>query len=287
MLEKLSINNKTTANVLPGWPQHSQSPLPAWFVQHFPKLAVFHLKCHIFPAFKDLLTALTVCKSLQEIVFQIQCLSDADTCAFASVLPHFSAVKILDMNNMFFESKEGAEDFAKALQSLNQLEFLRLPMGSGITAAASSIVHQFPHLPHLKVLIFNFCLTDDSLLELAKVARDGFLCTLQQLDLNGNSKITDSGWKDFFLTVNNMPKLKEFEAGRPYCNNLKPNPQTVRAFVQCVSKLHNLVVISMLGWLLDAEDLRMFEEMKQQHPQSKRMRLIWQWLLPFPANITE
>ncbi|XP_043919827.1 baculoviral IAP repeat-containing protein 1-like [Protopterus annectens] len=278
MMEKLVFRNVDMTD---------DSQKLAWFVQHFQKLVVFHLKCKTFPAFKDLLNALTHSKALQEIVFEIAYLSDDDISTFASILSHFSAIKILDVHHMDFKNKEASEGFAKALQSLNQLEVLQLPMGNGITAVASSIVQQFHQLTHLKFLLFNHCLTDDSLMQLANVARDGFLCTLEKLKLNANHEITDSGWKDFFLTVNNMPKLNEFQACRMYTQSLKPNPQTVRAFVQCISRLPNLVTVGMIGWLLDTEDLNMFKEMKEKHPQSKRLNLYWQWLLPFQANITE
>ncbi|XP_043919864.1 baculoviral IAP repeat-containing protein 1b-like isoform X2 [Protopterus annectens] len=238
-----------------------------------------------FPATEDLMTALCSCKQLREIVLHIQQMSDDALTALVSSLPGITTLQILDLSSQYFTSTKASEAFANSLGLLNQLQVLKLPQGEGITATAKSIVHQFWHLPHLTHLKFANTLNDDGVLELASVAKAKALCRLQKLDLSTNLNITDSGWKDFFLTLDEMKCLQHLTLSTAYTCPLKPHPATVRAFVQCVSRLPNLVNIHMLGWLLDEQDFNMFNDMKKYHPQSKRMHVHWQWLLPFQTAI--
>ncbi|XP_064412907.1 baculoviral IAP repeat-containing protein 1 [Latimeria chalumnae] len=276
-MEKLVINGVNLVQ---------DSPRLAWFVQHFRNLTIFHLNCNAFPAFENLVSALTSCKKLREIVLKGFSLSDQDISALASSMSSFNTLQVLTLQGQSFTCKKSSEAFANALGSLKQLEKLTLG-GSGITAAAKSIVSQFQHLHSLKVITWNFNLSDESLLEIGKAAKDGYLQTIQELELQANHDITDAGWRSFFLTLDNMADLRVLNLSRLYTHQLKPHPTTVRAFIQCVSKLPSLVTIIMYGWLLDAEDFNMFNAMKEQHLQAKCLHIVWQWLLPFQANIQE
>lgn len=114
----------------------------------------------------------------------------------------------------------------------------------------------------------------------AKVANCGGFQKLENLSLSVNHSVTETGWRNFFKTLNNMPALKKLDISRLFTHQIKASAPTVTAFVQCVSRLPGLVTIQMLGWLLDAEDLQMFDIMKEQHPQSRSLKLSWQWILP-------
>lgn len=84
-----------------------------------------------------------------------------------------------------------------------------------------------------------------------------------------------------------MPGLQDVNFGRTVTYQIKCQAATVKSFVQCVSRLPNLRTISMIGWLFDEKDLNMFEVMKEQHPQSKDLSLIWKCTLPFAPIIDE
>lgn len=87
--------------------------------------------------------------------------------------------------------------------------------------------------------------------------------------------------------LSNMPSLKELNINRMYTHQIKSQASTVTSFVQCVSRLPSLVTVQMWGWLLDEEDFKMFNTMKEQHPQSKSLKLCWQWSLPFSPILQE
>nr|XP_009478059.1 PREDICTED: baculoviral IAP repeat-containing protein 1 [Pelecanus crispus] len=199
----------------------------------------------------------------------------------AAALPNFVSLKVLNLENQAFDDKEACEIFAYSLGGVLNLEELILPAGKGIKSAAKLIVQQCLHLLHLRYFSFSLCLDDDSLLEIAKVANCGAFQKLEMLSLSGNHNITETAWRNFFRTLDNMPALKELNINRMFTHQIKASASTVTAFVQCVSRLPGLVTIAMLGWLLDAEDLKMFDIMKEQHPQSRSLKLFWQWLLPF------
>ncbi|MBN3292702.1 BIRC1 protein, partial [Polypterus senegalus] len=202
----------------------------------------------------------------------------------ASSLPSFKKLKVLDLsaNAMGADiSKEVAKQFAHALGFLECLEELLFPVGTGMKYALSTAIQQFQKFPHLKILSIGTCMEDTNLFELATTAKEGHLQALQKLELLANHNITDSGWRNFFLTFDRTPHLKEIAMSRLYTHNLKPSASTVRAFVQCVSRLPSLINIVMFGWLLDAEDLQLFETMKKEHPQAKCLRIDLKWIVPF------
>ncbi|KAM6035550.1 baculoviral IAP repeat-containing protein 1 isoform 2-T3 [Theristicus caerulescens] len=198
----------------------------------------------------------------------------------AAALPNFVSLKVLDLSSQSFDDKEACEIFAYNLGVLLNLEELILPAGKGIKSAAKLIVQQCLHLMHLRCFSFILCLGDDSLLEIAKVANGGGFQKLEKLSLSANHDVTETGWRNFFRTLDNMPALKELDISRMFTHQIKASAPTVTAFVQSVSRLPGLVIILMLGWLLDAEDLKMFDIMKKEHPQSRSLKLSWQWVLP-------
>ncbi|XP_075448162.1 baculoviral IAP repeat-containing protein 1-like isoform X2 [Ascaphus truei] len=176
---------------------------------------------------------------------------------------------------------------ALALGSLVHLEELRLPTGEGMAQAAKLFIAQLQKLPNLRILILLEILNDESILELARAAKNGYLKGLRQLDLKVNVSVTESGWRTCFQTADNMPELCKLDLGRMYTHQIKCHATTVKSFVQFVSRLPSLVTIVMHGWLLDADDLNMFNRMKDKHPQSKSLHIVWQWFLPGSPNIEQ
>uniref|UniRef100_A0A8C4SUJ9 NACHT domain-containing protein n=1 Tax=Erpetoichthys calabaricus TaxID=27687 RepID=A0A8C4SUJ9_ERPCA len=171
--------------------------------------------------------------------------------------------------------------------SLVYLEVLKFPQGDGMKSVSLSAIPQLQKLPNLKVLSMQICLDDSSIYELAKIAKEGHLQALQQLNLNVNHDITDSGWRSFFLNLDKVPHLATLLVSRMYTHNLKPSASTMMAFVQCASRLPSLLTVNMSGWLLDTEDVQLFETMKKEHPQAKCLSLNWKWLVPVLPIIKE
>nr|XP_033784849.1 baculoviral IAP repeat-containing protein 1-like [Geotrypetes seraphini] len=257
------------------------------FIQHFNNLEVFHLQCTSFLDFEGLMITLSSCKKIKEIRFTGSFFGDKEISFFASTVSHFTTLKVLVLSGEAVSNKEALKTIATALGSLVHLEELELPKGTGTLHAAKSIIHQFPHLPHLKFLTFNNSLDDDSILELAKAAKDGYLQNLQNLRLEICNDVTESGWRNFFKTLDNLPNLAELKVNKLYTHQIKCHATTVTAFAQCVSKMPSLVLICMYGWLLDDDDLEMFNNMKQQHPNSESLLIARQWISPFPPTLQE
>ncbi|NWX76124.1 BIRC1 protein, partial [Alca torda] len=255
------------------------------FIKSFQDLSVFHLDCSSYFSSESLLEAISSCKRLTEIKLTGSFLRDGDMLSLGAALPNFVSLKVLDLKRQYSDDKEACEIFACNLGVLLNLEELILPAGKGIKSAAKLIVQQCLHLLHLRCFSFTLCLDDGSLLEIAKVANSGGFQKLEQLSLSVNHDVTETGWRNFFKTLNNMPALRELDISRMFTHQIKASASTVTAFVQCVSRLPGLVTIVMLGWLLDAEDLKMFDIMKEQHPQSKSLKLYWQWVLPLSPII--
>nr|XP_015194389.1 PREDICTED: baculoviral IAP repeat-containing protein 1a-like [Lepisosteus oculatus] len=210
---------------------------------------------------------------------------DRGVSELASALPKFENMKVLNLETQDIQDKGSAQIFAQALESLVNLKELHLPLGNGMKAALPTVLEQLQHIRQLQVLTIGVILEDHSLYQLAKLSKESFLQSVQKLDLEINHGVTDAGWRDFFQTLDNLPHLKDLLVSRHYSKTLKPHASTVRAFVQCVSRLPSLMLIVMYGWLLDSEDLNMFNQMKRQHPQSQCLKLIWQWVLPFSPQI--
>ncbi|NXN46196.1 BIRC1 protein, partial [Rhinoptilus africanus] len=255
------------------------------FIKSFQDLSVFHLDCYSYFNSESLLAAISSCKKLTEIKLTGSFLRDGDLLSLGAALPNFVSLKVLDLKEQYADDKEACEIFACNLGVLLNLEELILPAGKGIKYAGKLIVQQCLQLLYLRSFSFTRCLDDDSLLEIAKVANSGGFQKLEQLSLLANHDVTETGWRNFFKTLNNMPALKELDMSRMFTHQIKASASTVTAFVQCVSRLPGLVTIVMVGWLLDAEDLKMFDIMKEQHPQSRSLKLSWQWVLPLSPII--
>ncbi|KAH0506433.1 Baculoviral IAP repeat-containing protein 1b [Microtus ochrogaster] len=241
-------------------------------IQNSPNLHVFRLKDTVFSDFESLVTALASCKKLREIEFSRQCF---ETMPFVTILPKFVSLKILDLKCQQFPDKETSEKFAQALGSLRNLEELLLPTGDGIQQVARLIVQQCLQLQHLRVLYFVETLDDDSVMEIAKGATSGGLQKLENLDLSMNHKITEEGYRNFFQVLDNMPNLQNLDISRHLPERIQVQATTVKALSQCVSRLPSLTRLGMLSWLLDEEDLRVINAVKERHPQSKYLIVHW------------
>ncbi|XP_078531418.1 baculoviral IAP repeat-containing protein 1-like [Lissotriton helveticus] len=258
----------------------------AAFIMNFQNLQVFHLKnCAACPEFGAVMTAISHCKKLREI----QLIGiDFNVFSFVHILSTFQELKVLNLDSLRFTDKETSEMFATALVTLVHLEELILPDGAGILETATSIIQCFQHLKNLRVLSFsNTSLDDQSLLELARAAQDGFLPKIQKLDLLGIHDITEPGWNNFFLTLDSMPDLKHLNVSRVYTDQIKCHATTVKSCVQCIARLPSLATIIMYGWLFDAEDVKMFNAMKEQHPQSSILSIYREWQLPITPIVQQ
>ncbi|XP_057645567.1 baculoviral IAP repeat-containing protein 1 [Chionomys nivalis] len=251
-------------------------------IQNSPNLHVFRLKDTFFSDFESLMTALASCKKLREIEFSGQCFQ---TMPFVTILPKFVSLKILDLKRQQFPDKETSEKFAQALGSLRNLEELLLPTGDGIQQVARLIVRQCLQLQRLRVLYFVKTLDDDSVMEIAKGATSRGLQKLENLDLSMNHKITEEGYRNFFQVLDNLPNLQNLDISRHLPERIQVQATTVKALSQCVSRLPSLTRLGMLSWLLDKEDLRVINAVKERHPQSKRLIVHWRWVVPFSPVI--
>ncbi|KAM4808284.1 baculoviral IAP repeat-containing protein 1-like [Rhinophrynus dorsalis] len=250
-------------------------------ISNLTNLTSFHLNCDWCPEFGKLMAAISKNGKIQELNMHGSFIASKDIIYLASALQSLKHLKVLDIGGQQFINIEDAKILAQALPSLVHLEELELPSGSAMKDTATSIIQQFQYLPNLRILIFNKVLNDISLLSLAKQTSTGLLNNIQKLHLAVNHDVTQSGWRDFFQTVHNLPKLNELYITRLYSHMFKMDPLTMIALVQCVSRLHSLNTLSMHGWLLDEKDVDMFESMKKNHPQAKSFLLLWQWTLPF------
>ncbi|XP_028616588.1 baculoviral IAP repeat-containing protein 1a-like, partial [Grammomys surdaster] len=273
-MEKLSIQTSTESDL---------SKLVK-LIQNSPNLLVFHLKCDFLLNCEYLMAVLVFCKKLREIEFSGRCF---EAMPFVNILTNFVSLKILNLTDQQFPDKETSEKFAQALGSLRNLEELLLPTGDGIHQVAKLIVQQCLQLPGLRVLAFHYVLDDDSVIEIARVAARGGFQKLENLDLSMNHKITEEGYRNFFLTLNNLPNLKEMNICRHIPECIQVQATTVKALGQCVSRLPNLTRLHMLSWLLDEEDMKVINDVKERHPQSKRLLIFWKWIVPFSPVVLE
>ncbi|KAK7802528.1 hypothetical protein U0070_027059 [Myodes glareolus] len=293
-MEKLSIETST----------ESDNSKLVKLIQNSPNLHVFRLKDTFFSGFESLMTALASCKKLREIEFYGGCF---ETMSFVTILPKFVSLKILNLTCQYFPDKEASEKFdiqviaardgtaaedgcvvsptAQALGSLRDLEELLLPTGDGIQQVARLIVRQCLQLQRLRVLVFHHTLDDDSVMEIAKGATSGGFQKLENLNLSMNHKITEEGYRNFFQTLDNLPNLKVLSICRSLPERIPVQATTVKALSQCVSRLPSLTRLEMLSWLLDKEDLRVINAVKERHPQSKCLTVFWKWIVPFSPVI--
>ncbi|XP_028646025.1 baculoviral IAP repeat-containing protein 1 isoform X2 [Grammomys surdaster] len=271
-MEKLSIQTSTESDL---------SKLVK-LIQNSPNLHVFHLKCDFLSNCESLMAVLASCKKLREIEFSGRCF---EAMSFVNVLPNFVYLKILNLKCQQFPDKETSEKFAQALGSLRNLEELFLPTGDGIHQVAKLIVQQCLQLPCLRVLVFAETLDDDSVLEIAKGATSGGFQKLENLDLTLNHKITEEGYRNFFQVLDNLPNLQNLDISRHIPECIQVQATTVKALGQCVSRLPSLTRLGMLSWLLDEEDMKVINDVKERHPQSKRLTVHWRWVVPFSPII--
>ncbi|KAM3938234.1 baculoviral IAP repeat-containing protein 1-like [Leptodactylus fuscus] len=255
------------------------------FIRHFADLEVLHLSLKYYADFNGLMSALTECKKLIELSFFGSNLQEDDMAVLAATMRSLTSLKILNLDRQRIVGMETAAMFAVSLGSLNHLESLWMPVGKGMERAAELIVEQFRLLPNLRFLAMKEILDDASITLLGNMARNGFLKRLRHLELTSNYCITESGWTTFFETAADMPELNCLNLFRVYTHSIKTQATTVTSFVRFVSRMPGLITIWMLGWQLDKDDLNIFNNMKEKHPQSKSLELIWQTPLPFTPNI--
>ncbi|XP_068116810.1 baculoviral IAP repeat-containing protein 1e-like [Hyperolius riggenbachi] len=205
-----------------------------------------------------------------------------------SALPSLKKLKILEVQNTYLMDVEEAKLFAQNLRFLENLEEFTFPMGSTAMETVSLFIQPLQYMPNLRKLFINcHVLTDSSLLELANLTAAGHLRNLQDLELMHNSKVTQSGWRDFFNTLDSLPDLKYLNVSRVIADQFKADPVTLTALIRCVSRLLSLRSLAMFGWLLDEKDLELINEMKSKHPQGKGLMIDWKTILPFAPVIIE
>ncbi|KAL1783389.1 baculoviral IAP repeat-containing protein 1b [Sigmodon hispidus] len=271
-MEKLSIHTSTESDL---------SKLVK-LIQSSPNLQVFYLKSDFSVNCESLMTVLAFCKKLREIGFSGQCF---ESIPFVTILPNFVSLKILNLKRQQLPDKETSKKFAQALGSLSNLEELLLPTGDGIHQVAKLIVQQCLQLQWLRVLAFNETLDDDSVMEIAKGATSGGFQKLENLDLSMNHKITEEGYRHFFQALDNLPNLQNLDLSRHLPEHIQVQATTVKALSQCVSRLPSLTRLGILSWLLDEEDMKVIDAMKERHPQSKCLIVHWRWVVPFSPVI--
>ncbi|NP_001039071.1 Novel protein weakly similar to C-terminal part of birc1 (baculoviral IAP repeat-containing 1) [Xenopus tropicalis] len=278
-LEKLVLKNVNLSK---------DSAKLAAFIAAFSNLTCFHLECDHCPEFMKVFEGLSRNENIQEINLRGRFLHDSLMVHLASLLPLFLNLKVFNIKDMYFQNMEKANTFVVALPNLARLEEIYLPGGCGIRMIPQTIIQQFQYLRNLRIISFpSNVLNDGCLLQLAHAVRDGHLSNIEKLDLTANHDITQSGWRDFFQLVDNLPKLNSLSISRAYGREIKADPLTFIALVQCVARLPSLRNLYMYSWLLDEKDIEMFNVMKTKHPQGQRFELQWQWFLPFPAIVKD
>ncbi|XP_073440139.1 baculoviral IAP repeat-containing protein 1 [Dendrobates tinctorius] len=258
------------------------------FIEHFGNLTTFTMRCPYCPGLEKIIGSLCKNGKMKELRFPELGLYDKEILHLAAALPSFTNLKILEIEFQYCVNAESTKEFAKGLAYLEQLEEFTFPGGHGVRETMAYFMEALHRMPNLVNLTIQCqLLTDSSLLELAKITADGHLRNLQNLDISNNPHITQSGWREFFLLLDNLPKLTDLNISRSLSHQQITDPVTFIAFTQCVSRLHSVNVLSMFGWLLDDKDIEMFDSMKMRHPQSKWINLYYKWALPFPPIFTK
>ncbi|XP_077318615.1 baculoviral IAP repeat-containing protein 1a-like isoform X2 [Lithobates pipiens] len=256
------------------------------FIQKFSDLEVLHLSFKYYPDFKGIIESLSICKKLKELSFFGSVLLEHDMAFLAEGLKNLTSLKVLNLDQHSIYGANISERFAIALGSLIHLEKLWLPVGRGMDHAAKLIIEQFQKIPNLQLLTMKEILDDDSIALLGNVAKKGCLKKLCHLELHSCYNVSESGWRTFFETAEDMPELNILNMAR-INKAMKCHATTVTAFVRFASRLPSLTTIWMLGWLLDKDDLNMFNSMKEKHPQSKSLEVIWQVPYPYAPDIQD
>ncbi|OWK02160.1 hypothetical protein Celaphus_00017920, partial [Cervus elaphus hippelaphus] len=176
------------------------------------------------------------------------------------------------------------ESLVTALASRKKLKEIKF---SGRCFEANPFVLVLPNFISLKILNLGLQYIPDkeTAEKFAKVAINGGFQKLKHLDFSANHKITEEGYRNFFQTLDNLPSLQELTISRHFKECIKVQATTVKSLSQCVLRLPSLMKLSMLGWLLDAEDIALLTATIKKHPQSKHFTLYWKWILPFSPVI--
>ncbi|XP_044131974.1 baculoviral IAP repeat-containing protein 1 isoform X1 [Bufo gargarizans] len=260
----------------------------ASFIEHFHNLISFKMECKYCPGIGNIINSLCRNGKLQELRFPELLFHNQEIIHLGSALPSLRNLKILEIEFDYSAKAEPVIAFVEGLACLEHLEEFTFPGGDGVRETMTSFIQTLQHMPKLANLtIQRRLLNDSSLLELAKIIAAGHLRNLQKLDLDNNLHITQSGWRDFFLLLDNLPKLTVLHISRTISHQYVTDPVTFITLTQSVSRLHSLETLSMLGWLLDDKDIEMFDSMKMKHPQSKVLTLFWKWTLPFSPVLTK
>jgi baculoviral IAP repeat-containing protein 1 len=121
----------------------------------------------------------------------------------------------------------------------------------------------------------------------ARAATSGSFQKLENLDISMNHKITEEGYRNFFQALDNLPNLQMLNICRNIPGRIQVQATTVKALGHCVSRLPSLTRLGMLSWLLDEEDMKVINDVKERHPQSKRLTIFWKWIVPFSPVVLE
>ncbi|KAJ1209063.1 hypothetical protein NDU88_004442 [Pleurodeles waltl] len=265
-LEKLALSSA-------GFGEEASSKLIEC-LQTCKSLRVFHLECGWFYNFEELINALSNCENLEEIRLK-RFFQHKEIIPLAAALPRFASLKVLDLGGVHVMIEDISQDFAHALGSLVHLEELGIPFGKGIKQVVTVIIQQLQRLPSLRILKFHGNLTDESVIQLANAAKDGCLVNLETLHCILCEEITESGWREFFQTLDNLPCLRELNVAKAAKHLIKAHATTMTAFVRCISRLPSITEVVTYGLLFDEEDVAMFNSMKERHPQAKNLTLFW------------
>ncbi|XP_068104303.1 baculoviral IAP repeat-containing protein 1e-like isoform X2 [Hyperolius riggenbachi] len=259
----------------------------AKMIECFPNLKSFKLQCKYCPDFEKIITSLCHKEKMEKIIFHKE-MNNNEIIHLALALPSLKSLKTLETEFSPFVEVEAAETFAGTLGFLDQLEEFTFPGGPAVKETAAQFIQQLQFMPNLRKLSISLeQLKDSSLLALANLSITGHLSNLQELDLNNNHDITQSGWRDFFHILDNLPKLSHLSISRVIAHQFKADPVTLIALLRCVLRLRSLRSLCMFGWLLDDKDLELVNDMKSKHPQAKSLLILWQNILPFPPVIME
>ncbi|XP_077136792.1 baculoviral IAP repeat-containing protein 1-like [Ranitomeya variabilis] len=203
---------------------------------------------------------------------------------FVPFIKHFADLEILHLALKYYADFNGLMSSLSGCKKLTELSFFGSLLREDNMAALAATLKNFTSLKILnldRLIIFGA----ETAEMFGKVARDGFLKRLHNLELQSNHMISESGWTTFFETAADMPELTLLNLMRLEALPIKSQATTVTSFVRFVSRMPSLITIWMVGWQLDKDDFSLFNNMKEKHPQSTSLEIIWQIPFPFTPNI--
>uniref|UniRef100_A0A8C5LNN6 NACHT domain-containing protein n=1 Tax=Leptobrachium leishanense TaxID=445787 RepID=A0A8C5LNN6_9ANUR len=215
-------------------------------------------------------------------ILLLSLIAKSPNCLAAETLKNFTSLEVLNLVGQKITDRNVSESLAVALGSLDHLKTLHLSGGTGMLQVANLVIGQLQNLHNLQFLTMAEMMDDESIVQLAKA---GYFRRLRKLELHINNEITESGWREFFQTADNLPELSDLDISRIFTHQIKCHATTVTSFVRFVSRLRSVVKIIMYGWLLDEGDVKMFNAMKENHPQASSLILTFRWVLPFSPKI--